>query len=216
MEEDIKKLFEISIGELPSHLPLFPLDGVLLLPFGKLPLNIFEPRYIKMILDSFKKQRLIGIVQPKNNAGDFFSIGCIGKITSFIETPDNRIVLNLDGICRFKIKDNQLSHAGYHNANISTSGFVDDISLIEPLLDRENLIKKYTHFFKIKKYEIDTNILEETSNLQLLTTLTMMAPFSKIDKQAILEAPNIVERLKVINSILELNTFTIVGSSLKH
>ena len=80
MEEDIKKLFEISKGELPSHLPLFPLDGVLLLPFGKLPLNVFEPRYIKMIFDSFKKQRLIGIVQPKNNNGDFFSVGCIGKI----------------------------------------------------------------------------------------------------------------------------------------
>jgi|TARA_B110000459_G_C16523124_1_gene453487 Lon protease-like protein len=216
MKEDTKKLFEISIGELPDQLPLFPLDGVLLLPFGKLPLNIFEPRYIKMILDSFKKQRLIGIVQPKDNNSGFFSIGCIGKITSFIETPDNRVVLNLDGICRFKINDSQISKDGYHNANINTSQFAHDMNLIEPLVNRKDLVKKYTNFFKIKKYEIDINILEETSNLQLLTTLTMLAPFSKIDKQAILEASDVVERLKIINSILELNTFTVVGSSLKH
>ena len=129
MEEDTKKLFEIGVNELPSHIPLFPLDNVLLLPFGKMPLNIFEPRYIKMILDSLKKQRLIGIVQPKDNSGEFFNVGCMGKITSFIETPDNRIVLNLDGICRFKITDSQLSQGGYYNANVKTIDFVEDIKI---------------------------------------------------------------------------------------
>ena len=129
MEEDTKKLFEIGVNELPSHIPLFPLDNVLLLPFGKMPLNIFEPRYIKMILDSLKKQRLIGIVQPKDNSGEFFNVGCMGKITSFIETPDNRIVLNLDGICRFKITDSQLSQGGYYNANVKTIDFVHIFAL---------------------------------------------------------------------------------------
>ena len=216
MEKDTKNLFEIGMSDIPDHLPLFPLDNVLLLPFGKLPLNIFEPRYIKMILDSLKKQRLIGIVQPKDNSGTFFNIGCIGKITSFIETPDNRIVLNLDGICRFKISDSQLSQGGYHNANVETVDFINDINLVEPMIDREGLIKKFAQFFKIKKYDLDLNIIDETSNLQLLSTLTMLAPFNKIDKQAILEAQNLIDRLKVINTILDLNTFRVVGSTSQH
>ena len=216
MGEDTKNLFEIGMNDIPDHLPLFPLDNVLLLPFGKLPLNIFEPRYIKMVLDSLKKQRLIGIVQPKDNSGTFFNIGCIGKITSFIETPDNRIVLNLDGICRFKISDSQLSQGGYYNANVETVDFIHDINLVEPMIDREGLIKKFAQFFKIKKYDLDLNIIEETSNLQLLSTLTMLAPFNKIDKQAILEAQNLIDRLKVINTILDLNTFRVVGSTSQH
>ena len=216
MGEDTKNLFEIGMNDIPDHLPLFPLDNVLLLPFGKLPLNIFEPRYIKMVLESLKKQRLIGVVQPKGNSGAFFNIGCIGKITSFIETPDNRIVLNLDGICRFKISDSQLSQGGYHNANVETVDFIHDINLVEPMIDREGLIKKFAQFFKIKKYDLDLNIIEETSNLQLLSTLTMLAPFNKIDKQAILEAQNLIDRLKVINTILDLNTFRVVGSTSQH
>ena len=216
MGEDTKNLFEIGMNDIPDHLPLFPLDNVLLLPFGKLPLNIFEPRYIKMVLESLKKQRLIGIVQPKDNSGTFFNVGCIGKITSFIETPDNRIVLNLDGICRFKISDSQLSQGGYHNANVETVDFIHDINLVEPMIDREGLIKKFAQFFKIKKYDLDLNIIEETSNLQLLSTLTMLAPFNKIDKQAILEAQNLIDRLKVINTILDLNTFRVVGSTSQH
>ena len=216
MEEDTKKLFEIGVNELPSHIPLFPLDNVLLLPFGKMPLNIFETRYVKMVLDSLKKQRLIGIVQPKDNSGEFFNIGCMGKITSFIETPDNRIVLNLDGVCRFKITDSQLSQGGYYNANVETIDFVEDINVVEPMINRDSLIKKFANFFKIKKYDLDLNIIEETSNLQLLSTLTMLAPFNKIDKQAILEAQNLIDRLQVVNSILDLNTFTVVGSNSRH
>ena len=216
MEEDTKKLFEIGVNELPSHIPLFQLDNVLLLPFGKMPLNIFETRYVKMVLDSLKKQRLIGIVQPKDNSGEFFNIGCMGKITSFIETPDNRIVLNLDGVCRFKITDSQLSQGGYYNANVETIDFVEDINVVEPMIDRDSLIKKFANFFKIKKYDLDLNIIEETSNLQLLSTLTMLAPFNKIDKQAILEAQNLIDRLQVVNSILDLNTFTVVGSNSRH
>ena len=216
MEEDTKKLFEIGVNELPSHIPLFPLDNVLLLPFGKMPLNIFETRYVKMVLDSLKKQRLIGIVQPKDNSGEFFNIGCMGKITSFIETPDNRIVLNLDGVCRFKVTDSQLSQGGYYNANVETIDFVEDINVVEPMIDRDSLIKKFANFFKIKKYDLDLNIIEETSNLQLLSTLTMLAPFNKIDKQAILEAQNLIDRLQVVNSILDLNTFTVVGSNSRH
>ena len=213
MEDSIKKLFDVDPKKIPSSIPLFPLENVLLLPFGKLPLNIFEERYINMVLDSLKSHRMIGIIQPKNNNNDFFMMGCIGKITSYIETPDYRLVLNLEGICRFVIHERNLSPKGYYQASIDTSGYLDDLNSLEPMIDRNNLIQKYANFFKMKKLEIDKEVLAETSNLQLLSTLAMLAPFNKIDKQAILESPNIKERINTINSILDLNTFQVVSNN---
>ena len=213
MEDSIKKLFDVDPKKIPSSIPLFPLENVLLLPFGKLPLNIFEERYINMVLDSLKSHRMIGIIQPKNNNNDFFMMGCIGKITSYIETPDYRLVLNLEGICRFVIHERNLSPKGYYQASIDTSDYLDDLNSLEPMIDRNNLIQKYANFFKMKKLEIDKEVLAETSNLQLLSTLAMLAPFNKIDKQAILESPNIKERINTINSILDLNTFQVVNNN---
>jgi len=211
MQDDIQKLFKIKENDLPKTIPLFPLENVLLLPFGKLPLNIFEERYLNMALDSLKSNRMIGIIQPKNNNNEFFMMGCVGKITSFIETPDYRIVLNLEGICRFILQDYHLTPKGYYQASINFNNYKEDLLEIEPSIDRSELIQKYSNFFKMKKLEIDQNVLLETSNLQLLSTLAMLAPFNKIDKQAILESPNLVERINTINSILDLNTFQVVG-----
>jgi Lon protease-like protein len=213
MEDNIKNLFEVDPKKIPSSIPLFPLENVLLLPFGKLPLNIFEERYINMVLDSLKSHRMIGIIQPKNNNNDFFTMGCIGKITSYIETPDYRLVLNLEGICRFVLHERNLSPKGYYQATIDTSDYLDDLNNLEPMVDRNNLIQKYANFFKMKKLEIDREVLAETSNLQLLSTLAMLAPFNKIDKQAILESPNVKERINTINSILDLNTFHVVSNN---
>ena len=212
MEENIQKLFKISSENIPDNLPIFPLDNVLLLPFGKLPLNIFEERYINMVLDSLRSHRMIGIIQPKNNNNELFMMGCIGKITSYIETPDFRLVLNLEGVCRFVLNERHLTSKGYYQGNIETGNFLDDLNEIEPMLDRNTLIQKYTNFFKIKKLAIDQEILGETSNLQLLSTLAMLAPFNKIDKQAILESPNVKDRINTINSILDLNTFQVVSN----
>ncbi len=211
MQDDIQKLFKIKENDLPTTIPLFPLENVLLLPFGKLPLNIFEERYLNMALDSLKSNRMIGIIQPKNNNNEFFMMGCVGKITSFIETPDYRIVLNLEGICRFILQDYHLTPKGYYQASINFNNYKEDLLEIEPSIDRSELIQKYSNFFKMKKLEIDQGVLSETSNLQLLSTLAMLAPFNKIDKQAILESPNVVERMNTINSILDLNTFQVVG-----
>ena len=212
MEDNIKKLFDISSKDIPSSIPIFPLDNVLLLPFGKLPLNIFEERYIKMTLDSLKTHRMIGIIQPKNNNNELFQMGCIGKITSYIETPDYRLVLNLEGICRFVLHERNLNTRGYYQATIDCNDYLEDLNNIEPNFDRSSLIQKYTNFFKMKKLDIDKDVLSETSNLQLLSTLAMLAPFNKIDKQAILESPNISSRINTINSILDLNTFQIVSN----
>ena len=213
MEDKLKNLFKVSSKNIPNNLPLFPLENVLLLPFGKLPLNIFEERYINMVLDSLQSHRMIGIIQPKNNNNELFMMGCIGKITSYIETQDYRLVLNLEGICRFILKERNLTSKGYYQGVIETNNYLDDLNEIEPMLDRKILIKKYTNFFKIKKLAIDQQILAETSNLQLLSTLAMLAPFNKIDKQAILESPNVKERIDTINSILDLNTFQVVSNN---
>jgi Lon protease-like protein len=212
MEDNIKKLFEVDSKKIPSSIPIFPLDNVLLLPFGKLPLNIFEERYIKMTLDSLKDNRMIGIIQPKNNNNELFQMGCIGKITSYIETPDYRLVLNLEGVCRFVLHERNLTPHGYYQATIDSQDYFSDLNNMEPNVDRGELIQKYTNFFKMKKLDIDKDVLAETSNLQLLSTLAMLAPFNKIDKQAILESPNISTRINTINSILDLNTFQIVSN----
>ena len=211
--EDIKKLFEVNPSELPKSIPLFPLDNVLLLPFGKLPLNIFEERYINMVLDSLKTNRMIGIIQPKNNNNELFMMGCVGRITSYIETPDYRLVLNLEGVCRFVLNDRNLSPKGYYQGSVNCENYLDDLKDMEPNLDRNSLIQKYSNFFRIKKLDIDREVLAETSNLQLLSTLAMLAPFNKIDKQAILESANVMERINTLNSILDLNTFQIVSNS---
>ena len=212
MDDSIKKLFEVESNKIPSSIPIFPLDNVLLLPFGKLPLNIFEERYIKMTLNSLKSHRMIGIIQPKSNNNELFQMGCIGKITSYIETPDYRLVLNLEGICRFVLHDRNLTPHGYYEATIDCQDYISDLNDMEPTVDRTVLIQKYTNFFKMKKLDIDKDVLAETSNLQLLSTLAMLAPFNKIDKQAILESPNISTRINTINSILDLNTFQVVSN----
>ena len=212
MEDSLKKIFEINPKKIPDTIPIFPLDNVLLLPFGKLPLNIFEERYLHMALDSLKSDRMIGIIQPKNNNNELFSMGCIGIITSYIETPDYRIVLNLEGVCRFIIHDRDLTSKGYYQAKIDCNDYLEDLNNIEPHIDRTTLIQKYSNFFKMKKLEIDKEVLSETSNLQLLSTLAMLAPFNKIDKQAILESINVAARLDTINSILDLNTFQVVNT----
>ena len=212
MEDSLKKLFETNPRKIPGTIPLFPLDNVLLLPFGKLPLNIFEERYIHMALDSLKSNRMIGIIQPKNNNNELFSIGCVGKITSYIETPDCRIVLNLEGVCRFVLHERNLNSRGYYQGKIFCDDYLEDLNNMEPHIDRAALITKYSNFFKMKKLEIDKEVLSETSNLQLLSTLAMLAPFNKIDKQAILESTNVMDRLNTINSILDLNTFQVVNS----
>ena len=213
MEDSIKKLFKINPAQIPNSIPLFPLDNVLLLPFGKLPLNIFEERYIKMTLDALKKNRMIGVIQPKNNNNELFQMGCIGKITSYIETPDYRIVINLEGVCRFIVHESNLTPSGYLQANIDFQDYIEDLNEIEPSIDRTTLIQKYSNFFKMRKLDIDKEVLAETSNLELLSTLAMLAPFNKIDKQAILESPNIMQRIETINSILDLNTFQVVPNN---
>ena len=216
MNEKAKHLFEIHKEGLPNLVPIFPLDNVLLLPFGNLPLNMFEQRYVKMTMDSLKSHRMIGMIQPKNGPEELFQMGCLGKVTSYSETRDYRIMINLEGICRFNLKTKTLVEDGYYQAEIDCSNYLDDLNAIEPEINRNELIQKYINFFELKKLDIDFNTLTETSNIQLLSTLPMIAPFDKMDKQAILESISLSERIDTINSILDINTFQIDTGVSKH
>ena len=167
MEDSIKKLFDIDPNKIPSSIPLFPLENVLLLPFGKLPLNIFEERYINMVLDSLKTHRMIGIIQPKNNNNDFFMMGCIGKITSYIETPDYRLVLNLEGVCRFVLHERNLTPKGYYQASIDTSDYLDDLNSMEILTDRfepagevDDAVWEYFEYLEEANEEINLKMMD--------------------------------------------------------
>ena len=103
-----------------------------------------------MTLDSLKAHRMIGIIQPKNNNNELFQMGCIGKITSYIETPDYRLVLNLEGVCRFVLGERNLNTKGYYQASIKFDDYLDDLLDMEPNIDRETLIQKYSNFFRMK------------------------------------------------------------------
>ena len=159
---------------------------------------------------------MIGMIQPKNGPEELFQMGCLGKVTSYTETRDYRIMINLEGICRFNLKTKTLAEDGYYQAEIDCSNYLDDLDVIEPEINRNELIQKYINFFELKKLDIDFNTLTETSNIQLLSTLPMIAPFDKMDKQAILESISLSERIDTINSILDINTFQIDTGVSKH
>ena len=125
-------------------------------------------------------------------------------------------MINLEGICRFKLKSNTLVEDGYYRAEIDCSNYLNDLDELSPEIDRNELIQKYINFFELKKLDLDYNTLTETSNIQLLSTLPMIAPFDKMDKQAILESTNLSERINTINSILDINNFKITANVIKH
>ena len=209
--------FETSFDRLPDALPIFPLTGVLLLPGGRLPLNIFEPRYLAMISDALGRQRLIGMVQPKTPggfAGDGMNdgngpppvqkIGCVGRISSFSETGDGRILLTLQGLCRFSIVD-ELARAagGYRLVRADYSSFRSDMQASETTLDRPRLMTALKRFFSANNLAIDWKALEQLDDAALVGTISMAAPLEPIEKQALLEAENGTMRGKLLIGLLE-------------
>ena len=206
----IKTVFE----NLPKNLPVFPLDGVLLLPKGRLPLNIFEPRYIQMINDSMKNERIIGMIQPKKektNKPELFSVGCAGKITSFNETDDGRYLIVIKGISRFKTlkeidndklyREFEITFDDYKNEDMLNNN--NDIKFTDLKLIFNNL----KLFFEKKGYNINWKELEKQSLDQTINTLAMASPFSLEEKQILLETNNINKRKIQLEKIL--NTYVV-------
>ncbi len=201
-----------KIIDLPKKIFVFPLSNFIIFPNTSVPLNIFEPRYIEMIDDSMKTNRIIGMVQPKNQKKipDLYSIGCVGKITSFNETNNGRYLIVIKGISRFKISKEINNNKPYRECEVSFEEYNKD--LIEnfneiKFTDLELIFKNLKSLFKKKGYMIDWKELEKQSLDQTINTLVMASPFSLEEKQILLETIDINNRKIELEKIL--NTYIV-------
>lgn len=201
--------FHPRFDDLPSQLPIFPLEGVLLLPRGQLPLNIFEPRYLSMINDAMSSHRMIGMVQFYDHGGDkgngIFKIGCAGRITQFQETEDGRYLVTLTGVCRFNVAEELDKIKGYRRARADWSAFKSDMDKIDCLgIDRSRLTGLLKEYFTINGLSMDWDLIDAIADDSLMTALAMICPLSCAEKQALLEAPCCKERASLFVNMLEM------------
>lgn len=206
--------FEKKFGDLPKVLPLFPLKKVLLLPRAKLPLNLFENRYLHMFDFALSNGRTIGIVQPNETVVSkdgsknpkLYSIGCAGYITAFSQTNDNRYEIILKGLCRFKIGAELSISRGFRKAEVKWNSFKNDYD-VERLSNK----KKRTEFMQILKsflskisISADWQAIEVSSDEDVVNSIAMGCPFDQNEKQALLEAKNIDERIDILLSLMKM------------
>jgi len=202
--------FDPTFEELPDVIPIFPLGGVLLLPRGRLPLNIFELRYLNMVRDSMANQRIIGMIQPdplneEDDVTPLFRTGCAGRITSFSETPDGRYLITLRGICRFHVLEELPQVNGYRRVVPDWSAFYRDLQKDDGSVNRERLRSEIKRYFNAKNISADWEAIEATPDEQLVTSLSMICPFAPSEKQALLEVPDLAERAQLIMGLMEMS-----------
>jgi len=195
------------IKNLPNIIPVFPLSNFIIFPNTSVPLNIFEPRYIKMIDDCMKDSRIIGMIQPKNNKNipELYSIGCAGKITSFNETNDGKYLIIIKGLSRFRILKEVSNNKTYRECKVSFNEFnIDMINNYNEIkfTDLELIFKNLKTLFKKKGYIVNWKELEKQSLDQTINTLVMASPFSLEEKQVLLETIDIKNRKIELEKIL--------------
>ena len=200
-------------ADLPEVIPVFPLPGALLLPRGQLPLNIFEPRYLAMVDDSFRDgHRLIGMIQPDpahpgpEDRPVLFKVGCIGRITQLAETGDGRYLLQLTGVVRFRLVEELHVATLYRQCRVTTIPFADDFVARkgEEAVDRKAVLEALTAFLKANKLKTDWQGVESAPNEALVNALAMMSPYGTAEKQALLEAPDLKSRAEILIAVTEM------------
>ena len=198
--------------DLPKIIPIFPLSNFIIFPHTTVPLNIFEPRYVEMIKDSMKTNKLIGLIQPKkNNINSILNLhetGCMGKITSFKDTSDGRNIIELNGLTRFKITREIKNNKLYRECEINFEDYKDDLNLQKEELkfsDLKLIFKDLKSLFQKKGYMIDWKSLESQNLNETINALAMASPFSLEEKQILLESQNLETRKNKISEIL--NTY---------
>lgn len=200
----------------PAELPIFPLGGVLLLPRGQLPLNIFEPRYVAMVDDALRGARMIGMIQPDEN-GDLYKVGCAGRITSYNETTDGRYEIVLTGISRFRIETELAQQSGYRRVRAGWSDFAADSKPMTCLdMDRVRLKALLKNYFQQQGLTCSWDAVDGAADEKLITSLAMICPFDAKEKQALLEAACCKERAKLFMTLLEMQTGHDCGCGHKH
>ena len=202
--------------ELPNIIPVFPLSNFIIFPKTTVPLNIFEPRYIEMINDSMKTNKLIGIIQPKKSKKletiipDLYRIGCLGKIKSFNETDDGRYLIDLKGLIRFEISNEIKPDKPYRKCEVNYNAYLDDLDKKKIDLkfsDLELIFKDLKSLFEKRGFIINWKALEKQSLDETINALAMASPFNLEEKQVLLEAVNLDLRKNKIAEILSTYTF---------
>jgi Lon protease-like protein len=199
--------------DLPTEFAIFPLPGALLLPHGKLPLNIFEPRYLAMVDDSLAAGRMFGMIQPNAhaprapNGPSLYQIGCLGRLSHFSETDDGRYLITLTGVARFRVLEELPIRHGYRRISGDFSPFKADLS---PLggssgLDRAELLEALKPFFHMHHIDANWEAIERMPEALLVTTLAMLCPFDDAEKQALLEAPTGADRAADLLALLRMS-----------
>ncbi len=208
---------EAAAKPFPEIIPIFPLTGVLLLPRGKLPLNIFEPRYLAMTRDALGGERLIGMVQPsdpapKDRGGGgmnppVYPTGCAGRITTFSETDNGRYLITLTGVSRFRITDELPLLSGYRRVKAKWTSFAHDLSPVSDAdFDRERLTRGLRGFFTQRQIQADWDAIDKAPGEHLVTSISMLCPFAPSEKQALLEAADLNERAQLLSALVEMAT----------
>ena len=203
----------MKIEDLPKKLPVFPLSNFIIFPKTTVPLNIFEPRYIQMIDDAMKGDRIIGIIQPKKSGDlkkpNLYDVGCAGKITSFNETEDGRYLIILNGVCRFKIISEEKHNKLYRICKIDFAEYLDDLNKkVEDINfnDLKFIFNELKTFFKKQGYLINLEDLKKNNLDQTINALSMASPFSLEEKQILLETKNLKIRKEKLEEILKIYT----------
>ena len=195
--------------DLPDTIPVFPLSGALLLPRTRLPLNLFEPRYLQMLDDVLKTDhRLIGMVQSydgPDGVNKLHSIGCAGRVTAFSETDDGRYMITLAGASRFRLIGEVDGFVPYRRARVNWQGFERDLGDVETddTFDRQKFIDALGRFFDDQGLQTDWEGLREAEDELLINSLSMLCPFEPEDKQALLEAPSLTTRRETLTTLIE-------------
>ena len=197
----------MKINNFPEQIPIFPLSNAIFFPRTTLPLNIFEDRYIQLVNDCMKGDRLFGMVQPKFKT-DVYKIGCLGKIINFEETADRRFIILLSGILRFEIKNELKIDKLYRKFTVDYSNFSDDLNLNSNKYQKvtdDQLMKKIKIYLHKKNIFIKFSELKNLDFEQIVDTACMISPFSKEEKQKLLEAQNIKQKIKILDEVLNFN-----------
>lgn len=218
-----RSVFKPAPDQLPAALPLFPLSGVLLLPGGQLPLNIFEPRYLKMTTDCFQLGRMIGIIQPRTGRPDLipadqgvYPLGCAGRLTSFAETEDGRFIITLTGVIRFRLVEELDTVNDYRMGAVDYTDYLEDLNSPRPhlgIIDRDLLLSETEKYFQSQGINADLTGLDQISDDALVNSIAMACPFDAPEKQALLEQPGLSERADLLISLMQLAAAAPGGST---
>ena len=191
----------------PEIIPVFPLNGVIYFPKTNLPLNIFEQRYLDLVNDAYNQSKLMGMIQTKKDSNDVYDIGCLGKISDYQKLKDGRILINLTGISRFKILKEVSSGKLYREFKVDYQNFEKDVDNVNSVSDDSNLMEKAKTFFKRNGLLLNWREFEKLDPTQKINTLAMIAPVTNEEKQKLLEAVSIEDKINTLESIISFYLF---------